>query len=84
MGPLPLAPAIAPLEAWCRRSREALRETWERLEEEEKVEAGVCNWWAKGACCRWCGGGRLWLWWGCVSARSEFGGLVGARVVMAL
>lgn len=23
MGPLPLGPAIAPLESWCRRSREA-------------------------------------------------------------
>lgn len=80
MGPLPLEPAIAPLEELCRRSREARRETCGVLE--EKAEAGGFNWWEKGPCCRCCGGGSWW-WWG-VSTSSEFGWLVGAKVVMAL
>jgi hypothetical protein len=80
MGPLPFGPAIAPLEPWCRRSREVRREICGLLEVKE--EAGGSNWWEKGPCCRCCGGGA-WCWWG-VSASSEFGWLVGAKVVMAL
>jgi hypothetical protein len=80
MGPLPLGPAIAPLEGWCRRSREARRETWGAL---GVKEGGGLSWWAKAPCGRCCGGGCCWWWWG-ASGRSEFGWLVGAKVVMAL
>lgn len=79
-GPLPFAPAMAPLEAWCRRSREVRREICGVLE--AKAEAGGFSWWEKGPCGRCCGGGRS-RWWG-ASARSEFGWLVGEKVVMAL
>jgi hypothetical protein len=78
MGPLPFGPAIAPLDAWCRRSREARRETWGAL---GVKEGGGLSWWAKAPCGR-CGGGGCWWWWG-ASGRSEFGWLVGANVVMA-
>lgn len=54
MGPLPLGPAIVPLEGWCRRSREVRREIWGGGE--VKAEAGGLSWWEKGACWR-CGGG---------------------------
>jgi hypothetical protein len=62
MGPLPFGPAIAPLEAWWRRSREARRETCGELLE-VKEEAGGFSWWAKAPCDRCCGGGGCWWWW---------------------
>jgi hypothetical protein len=83
MGPLPFGPAIAPLEPWCRRSREVRREICGLLE--AKDEAGGFNWWEKGPCCECCGGGAWWWWWwGASSGSSEFGWLAGAKVVMAL
>lgn len=81
MGPLPFGPAIAPFEPWCRRSREARREICGLLGVEDA--AGGFSWWEKAPCWRCCGGGAAWCWWG-VSVNSEFGWLVGAKVVMAL
>jgi hypothetical protein len=63
MGPLPLGPAIAPLDGWCRRSRELRRETRGLLEVRGEASGG-------GA------------WWGVLLATSEFGWLVGAKVVV--
>lgn len=58
MGPLPLGPAIAPLELWCRRSREVRREICGGFE--VKAEAGGFSWCAKGPCWSCGGGGGCW------------------------
>lgn len=79
MGPLPLGPAIVPLEGWCRKSREVRREIWGGGE--VKAEAGGFSWCAKGACWRW---GWWWLWWGVSGVASEAVVGEGAKVVMAL
>lgn len=80
MGPLPFAPAIALFEAWCRRSREVLRDICGLFE--AKAELGGFSWWEKAPfwLCR--GGGGSWRRWGVSRSVCEFGWLMGEKAAM--